>query len=526
MNFERVRAVGDRYGEWVMLLPFLFIRLLYADFVPVFDGGLYAGALAEWVDKPSLAGLLDVFGHHPIGYFPPLMLALKILGNTALALNLTQAAIALAVLVTFNRILKFHGGDLYSDVDRAWLTALLSIHPFFLASSINFNLDFGLLFYAILALWCVLEGRFLWSFACGTLLCFTKETGALLWVAAWIPEIAFAWRKGSARTKRGMAAFFSVLAAVGIFQGALRFARGDFLAWSRPGHSLRENFAALLPTNFLDPAFRAYLSMVFVLNFNWILTALGAVFLVSLLHAPTRAKARAHRRVILRFGILLASFLYASTRITPWSNPRYVLGVVPFLLIAASWPLVLCLANEKHRLAAYATVGLALLGADFYSADPLSRSVYGTWRFGGRAMYRTTALHPECCGNHGLDQLVYNLQFAEIHYLANDFLRNALADPRAEIGIPLVLGHGLFAARMDPRTHARTFAPGAPPIPFRFLDAGRIAPTARPLVFPDAPFVDASAEVAGLRRSYADESVVEWSRRGHAFRSRRFTGPR
>ncbi len=88
------------------------------------------------------------------------------------------------------------------------------------------------------------------------------------------------------------------------------------------------------------------------------------------------------------------------------------------------------------------------------TTDPISRSIFGTFKFGDHEMLRMTSLTGECCG-YGRDQLVYSLEFAQFHYVADKMLPALTSVPRPPTVVwPRVDWYFLWP--LDPRTGRRT----------------------------------------------------------------------
>ncbi|NBW66458.1 hypothetical protein EBR44_11955, partial [bacterium] len=153
--------------------------------VPLFDGWLFARCA---LDAPGIAVRCE--GHVSGGW--GLLMALgklwTIPGSTSLFLpSLVFGAIALAGVDRMAAaVLR---GD--ARVERALLVVALAVHPSFLSTVLQPNLDLALMAWACWMFAGVARGRLLEVACFGTLMIFSKETGLFLYGAA---SLVMWWR--------------------------------------------------------------------------------------------------------------------------------------------------------------------------------------------------------------------------------------------------------------------------------------------------------------------------------------------
>ena len=170
---------------------------------------------------------------------------------------------------------------------------------------------------------------------------------------------------------------------------------------------------------------------MFVLNFQWI-PAGGTVvlFLVSsvrrLVTRPTLAVAKVDgERFALFIVLLLAGVATVLTLPRTFVNVRYHLPIYPLVLLLFLQALLSATSTRPVRICILGGTLAAFILATVRSADPLSAAAYQVFPFGSHRMYSMTLINQECCGL-GRDQLVYNLEFTEFHYLLNQVLADVL----------------------------------------------------------------------------------------------------
>jgi hypothetical protein len=207
----------------------------------------------------------------------------------------------------------------------------------------------------------------------------------------------------------------------------------------------------------VDRYFINYCVMMFVLSFAWIATAVVGVDLAIAVvrwirKQPARPVAGGKRRIARFLVVLWIVTMIALTRFTTWGNTRYFLPVfalTPFALYAS---LVRLRVAPALRRAAVAVVAILMTLSTVRTADPISRAVYGTWKFGDHSLLRMTHMTHECCDS-GRDQLVYNLQYTFLGDLTSDATA-VLADDSTVVFFP----HRMHWEMLGPfnKAHRRT----------------------------------------------------------------------
>ena len=124
--------------------------------------------------------------------------------------------------------------------------------------------------------------------------------------------------------------------------------------------------------------------------------------------------------------------LIALTRFTTFTNVRYVLAGTGLLLPLAYVALVRLGVVPSARRVALGTYTALLVVSALRTVDPVSRRVWGTFRFGSHAMLNMTSVTAECCGK-GRDQLVYSLEFTRFHDLTDSVVATLLRDTATTI---------------------------------------------------------------------------------------------
>lgn len=406
------------------------VRAWYADFVPLYDSRQYFDeCLVPAALGPFELRKLDCFGHTTWLFMGLVLLVQQLDFGSAALLHATTTALGIASVVAFARLCTRFAPAPELTWERRGLVACYALGPVCLSGGVNFSPDYGVLAFFLLMLERLLAGRFLMTALWGACLSFSKETGLLLYVAAvgsfalhaWVRPNA--WPAGRELVRTGALSTLPVV-ALGVYK-ALDVLAGKPALWGgeRTGHVLLPMF---LSFELLEPTFVAYAFDVLALGFNWILglplllfTAIAAARAVAA-RSPLPAHGFDGRAARVVLTLALLSFVLL-TRFRTVNNVRYLFALNPLFLLAACYALsALGLRMSLRR----ALLGLALVltfSFNFHSVDPISQRFFGTFAFGRHALLRG-ATFDVCCG-YGRDQIVYNLQFTQLHYLQNQAYR-------------------------------------------------------------------------------------------------------
>ena len=171
---------------WGVIPAALLVMLVWPEraFVPIWDGNVYMQCVVDAATSGLGVHSLRCGGHQSQLYMGLLALTqLPRPGNSTaiVALNL---ALAMAALAAFGAILRrlIPGENFW--VERALIVTILAIHPLLSATLIQLNSDFGVHVFFAMSLACLVYRRYWLAAAAGLMLCFSKETGALIYFVA------------------------------------------------------------------------------------------------------------------------------------------------------------------------------------------------------------------------------------------------------------------------------------------------------------------------------------------------------
>ena len=175
----------------------------------------------------------------------------------------------------------------------------------------------------------------------------------------------------------------------------------------------------------------AQLASLFIINFTWIISGfvilailiMSLDYIKSLMHKYKKKTVSNNSHELLYFYLLIILFCYFLTRIPFVNNPRYMLPVLPILVILFGESL-LKVFKKQSLIKITLTIFLVLLTfSSFRTIDPVSKKIFGTFKFGSHEMLQMARFDlPGYEYGYGRDQLVYNFQFTQFHYISEKIL--------------------------------------------------------------------------------------------------------
>lgn len=509
-----------RGGVVLISLTLLVLVAAHLDAVPFWDAKNYLGCV-ETVQLPF--GLLNFrcFGHSSIAYLSLWALTQYVRPWSPAAIYVTNGLLGVLSIAAFDALVRRQCPD-RRDIEYTLVAALYGLAPLFVAHAIFLNVDYGATVFYVLFLSCLFAERFWAASACAVALVFTKETGAAAFgvtVAAYVTAFTFDPRRSwseRASSLRSQAPLLTVPLTFIAYVLLARNPAGWFSAYAPaeivPGGLLQ----TILDTNLADPGIRSFLTDIFVLNFQWLYTAVivAAICWSAIrIRRPGTAAGLPSRQTMFD-GLVLAGLVYMVTRFRFSNNARYVLLTSP-ILILVFYRALLSLAGAAAVVSYLGVCAVLVFSSNFRTFDPASRSIFGTFSFGSHAILDM----PSLMGGLKLDCLVYDLEFLQLQYLFGDLVRDVRPPP----GAVLLMGNAVynFPPDVDGRTYALTANP-AHAVPYfvaigdvrRQVLESHITRDGDPffyVVFPNADNV----QLQGLLKEYALVGMKTYERRGY-----------
>ena len=409
---------------WLLLIVFIAIPVLYFSYIPIWDGWQFSRCYMKAVTNETL----DCYRHSAFLHTFLFSLTQRIdLGNFQLiyALNLL---LGIAGLISFRSLLGYLFGGRLSPVNFTLLTFCFGLNPVFLVHVIQPCLDFTLPIYLAMLLLCLFKGRFVYASAVGMLLVFTKESGFMLYgisVFLFIALMIFnnsSLLKDKIRFVRKISALIIPIPLFAIYM--------ILVPHTQIGDSWTEGIMKMLRFYLLSKVILAQLISLLVINFNWIISililvnviTLGVLYLKSLKHKVSIRKVFNSKYEGVYFYLLFIAIVYFLTRIPFANNPRYTLPALPILIILFGGSLVRVL-RKQSLITIMLTVLLTLLTvSSFRTIDPVSKKIMGTFKFGSHELLQMARFEEPKHG-YGRDHLVYNFEFTQFHYITEKIFR-------------------------------------------------------------------------------------------------------
>jgi hypothetical protein len=489
-------------------LPYLLLVVPHIYFVPLWDGAIYAEVVLRAAGAKFDIWTLNHADHPGIGSLLIPALFVKATGGQLWGLQLGSIVLGVFGIIGFLSIVDALFREI-SRLERSFIALTFSSMPVYAATTLNTNLDFGTLVFFLLFLASLLHQRFYAAAVFGGMLLLAKEAGIVVWVATIIAysTAVILRREGAPSEKirkmiRMTPAFFGILALVAYIVVRMKNKQG--LIWASAASQDKGLVEQMTSFSLLDPVFKAYLALIFSVNFMWIPTLFIATGVVawmarSLINAQPRNFAMRRELIVL----LTVTLLLVLTRFRTFANIRYFLPIFPALLLAFAHAMQGLVPSPLKRVGIFGLTTILFLTSAIRTIDPVSRRIFGTFVFGEHPILSITSITNECCGK-GRDQLVYNLEFV----LFDELINRAFSDVRPTESQPIVVPDAANWWLVSPMTAAdppRRTIQGRPSRQTPMISAREVVARAAPperLFWLGMPLVDGSGEVELLKMRY------------------------
>jgi hypothetical protein len=422
---------------FLVLITLLFggIVASYADYVPYWDAKGYYDCIAHAAQTSFDLNNYRCFGHTTVSYLLPLVLTQYLAPWKVSAVYAANALLGIASIVGFHALLRLLVPQ-RSPIEYALATMLYAFAPLFVVHAIFLNLDYGMTAYFVLFLYFLMARRFWLAgiFAGGVVL--AKETGAAVFAVTIVTyAIAFialkrpSFEHAIAELRRHAPLLIAPLALAG-YVIAFRLTHENTGPWveSYAVVSMLHDPLTALTINPANPGIRSFLADAFVLNYQWIYTA---VLVVAAGAAMVRTAAARKARLAaagsgLFLSLLLLALFYVATRYRDYNNARYVLVVSPVIVALFYRALLSLTVNANARRLILGVTAAVVFLSNFRTLDFVSRSVFGTFNLGSHALLDM----PSIITGPRMDAIVYNLEALQFDYLLRDLMRDVRPAPQ------------------------------------------------------------------------------------------------
>jgi hypothetical protein len=409
---------------WLLLIVFIGIPLLYFSYIPIWDGWQFSRCYMKAVTNETL----DCYRHSAFLHTFLFSLTQRIdLGNFQL-IYATNLLFGIAGLICLRSLLAYLFSARLSPANLTLLTFCFGLNPVFLVHVIQPCLDFTLPILLIMILLFLFTNRFILAAAAGILLVFTKESGFMLYslsVFLFLLLMIFNDRSLLHDLVKLLRKTIILIIPVLLFGIYMRLVPDTQI-----GSTWTEGVMKMFRFYLVSDVMQAQLMSLFVINFNWIISAVilinAAVLAVQYLRFST------HKAVIksvfnksyegIYFCVLFVAIVYFLTRIPFVNNPRYMLPALPVMIILFGGSLINVLRKQTLITVALTIVLTLLTVSSLRTIDPVSKKAMGTFKFGSHEMLQM-ARFEELKHGYGRDHLAYNFEFTQFHYITEKIFR-------------------------------------------------------------------------------------------------------
>ncbi len=414
-NIKKVKLINP------VIIPislFTIIRLSFLDSIPRWDGSEYFQALLRGINHfdfsfSSLIYDFNWFNHTTMGYGVATSIFQLINPTNLIMLNITSLLLGVLGIYSFYKICNYYFGK-ENKIENTLITTLFAINPLFVGVSTAFTPDFGVLIFFLAFLSTFLYNKPVLSFFFGTLLVFTKETGAFVYGIFVLfnitPKQIINWKKISQEKITRLLFLISPLLLL-----VLYFLYTKWTFWSPDGN----NFYTLgndcrfcfgiKPHNMFE-----YIKVFFVLNFNWIFSLISVIGLSKIL--INKIKLNNVSKEILETVIpVFLGFVSLFMVFVVYVMPRYVVFSNALLILLFSFAIKHVLTNRLKRIVFLLILVPVFLIETFLTVDPISITAFGTYKLGD---HRLLKVGTEYLG----DAFIYNTQYTNVDRLLSKFI--------------------------------------------------------------------------------------------------------
>lgn len=403
------------------------------------DGYIYYQSIREMKNwKFASFSQLMLAGHSSQGYSIFLLIGEFLMPDNVYGVRIIHCIMALITIYCFYQIVS---AVLYhpDKSDKFLLTSLFAFSPMVMGMTAEINTDFPLLCFFTWMVCCGLKEKKILQTFCGLLLCFSKETGCLLYgfyIFGIILYRFIKYRKEPLKTM--LPHIFSMdiwlLTAAGIIW-MIHFvwlAVYHSAGWGTTLAAGMNNTAAGTAGHKINSIgiysyyiFNKVKQMLYV-NFNWILFYIILVCLYLLITKGFKIfekSVKPNAEIYLGVLFSLCGFVIYNMIYITYNHYRYLLPFAFFISFGAVISLVVVFNHKKIRKLVSAILVLILFVSNFYTFDPFSQIFFMKQGTGTGDMLITCTLSDDLESNVSMadnteyqratiNGNVYNMQYA------------------------------------------------------------------------------------------------------------------
>lgn len=420
MKLNNFKKTHSDFYLILSLLVFLCLILPFSGVIPYLDGNI------DFVKSYDFfSGGFEKLFQNWTSIHPPVKEFVVSLFFAIFSINSYSYTIIGSVFGVLGIVLFYSLISKLSDKKIAGIGIfILATNPLFISVGIFSLTDYILAIFIIGSFYFYLEKRYMLLLLFLNFSVLTKETGFLLPASMMLAEIilikkTFSLKKsGNILTLLILTTPFLTTYFWHIFlesQGKPLWSEWNFSTTANRG-SIYTIIHNLTSFSFLNKyAYQNWLHL-FILNFNWIY---WLVFFIGILITPKKtlvhnlilafSKPTQKDKVILSSTIFFLLYILTVLSFQTYTIPRYILPLIPFLIIAFSKSVQIIIERLKIKFNLI-LIPILLLNVIslFFSVDPISTKIWGREKIFGENIY---SLRRHFAGSDGI---TYNMQYATI----------------------------------------------------------------------------------------------------------------
>lgn len=448
----------------IIILCYSVIILSYSTYFPAWDSLNYITKIMDGISKPFNFFNFEEFGHPSEAYLLILALPQYFSPYNIRLLHTTNMFFSITAIFFFWKILRYIFGD-ENMAEMLIITGLFAFFPPFVANAIYITPDYGVFIYFLPCMYFILNRKYLPALIFGTGMVLSKETGAIIYIQMVFILFLFELFKNHLKifsrktVKKYLFLFIPGYSLLIYYVAKYLFSNSQTVFWIwwdklfSPTASWTGNYPGWNPARI--PA--AYLIGIFIINFIWIITVTNILGFLAVVWRKTMRKSvlPSIRKEAFIYILLLMPCIYLTvTYIKSFLNIRYFITLYPLFLICFCFSSLL-IKNKITRIAFLSATLAVFVIANFFTYDPVSIKVFGTFKFGNHNILAVNSYTGECCG-YGRDQLVYNLQFTNISFILDNIFHDLNPDQNMYVATDIQAGD-LMVQPLEKNSLRRSF---------------------------------------------------------------------
>lgn len=424
-----IMEIGVKFKKYIINHKVLSIILVLFIIISILSGGNQprwdAAYLFRYLNNCSIYSVfyipqLSFISHINLSYSALNLIAELLVGDLWLGMTVLNIGLFALGGLSMYGIIKMIVPERSERTYVLGMTVYLC-SPFLLGMVNNNYWDFWMLCLLPILFYLILKEYWVFETVAAFIFCFVKETAVVVYAFICLGILVYEWSqlkevsvkdrcRTLARRKKYWVMILTGMVWMGIYIILPNWSGNGGLAF--------------------EPAYiKSKLSVLFGINFNWILTMAGIAGIMIIIVQRKKSGDRMKWALPLLLGDL--SFILFSCLFVTVNHARYIDAHFPILFVFGIFGL--CMVQcEKLRNTLLSALAVLMLVQSFFTFDPVTRYLFTNYNVGTTTMVSATQ------GEYLADSMVYNQQFQYFDRALNLALEDAVADEEARIIFPAI----------------------------------------------------------------------------------------